>query len=77
MGRLLGKRRSCVSIFVFFCSAGESEGLERQRRTGVRDKAELGGVTPCQEQSLQTEQGKLAALGKCQMGSVSVNGELR
>ena len=48
MRRLFGHRRACVSIFVFLSSARESEELERQRRTGDRDKAEPGGVTPCQ-----------------------------
>lgn len=63
-------------IFVF-CSAGKPEGLERQRRTGDRDKAEPGGVTVCQDHSLQTEQRKPEAPEKHQIGSVSINGELQ
>lgn len=56
-------------IFVF-CSVGKSEGLERQRRTGDRDKAEPGGVTACHDHSLQTEQGSQKPRGNIKSGQL-------
>ena len=76
MGRLFGKRVLCVNICVLLFSR-RVRRAEKTEKDWDKDKAEPGGVTPCPERRLQTEQGKPAAPGKRQIESVSNNRELQ